>query len=246
MKTRANSLMKRFSVLLYLIHLSVWFKLSLIFQLHLLPYNMHNITKIKPQIHHTYMWRHHLNTDIIGNCFYTLPYGCTNFGKSISDVVVTTPRIILPRGVRTGSAVSTGRWETTTSEGWMRGLSSVVRRSGSTLWRWAPGEGDNMPSPSVWEQGHQAQQYLLHLNITLSFQTNHWTVLTCRSSSTNINFCGRPEGSKKHFVQKKCINYWHKIMPILRENYRYTVLWVRAKNHVMRGYIHQNLWFILK
>jgi len=105
--------------------------------------------------------------------YILLLYGCTNFGKSVSDVKVTTPRIILPIGVRTGCAVSTGRWETTTSEGWMRGLSSVVRRSGSTLRRWVPGEGDNIPSPSGWEQGHQAQQYLLHLNITLSFQTNH-------------------------------------------------------------------------
>jgi hypothetical protein len=148
------------SVWLYLIHLCLWSKLSLIFYLLLLQeYNIHIIKKITPHICLTHTQRHHVNTDVNDNCFYIYycHLGYTNFGKSISNVQVTTPRIILPIGVRTGSAVSTGRWETTTSEGWTRGLSSVVRRRGSTLRRWAPGEGDNMPSPSGWEQGHQAQ-----------------------------------------------------------------------------------------
>lgn len=79
--------------------------------------------------------------------------------KSKSGVEVCTVTIILPMGVRTGSAVSTGRWETTTSEGWMRGPSSVVRRRGSTLRRWVPGEGDNWPSPEGGQQGHCPQHY---------------------------------------------------------------------------------------
>lgn len=38
---------------------------------------------------------------------------------------------ILPMGMTTGSAVRTGRCETTTSLGWISGLSSVVSRTGS-------------------------------------------------------------------------------------------------------------------
>jgi len=44
------------AVLLYLIHLCVLFEQSLIFHLHLLRYNLHSITKIKPQIHHIYIY----------------------------------------------------------------------------------------------------------------------------------------------------------------------------------------------
>lgn len=82
------------------------------------------------------------------------------FGKSISHAEVSTVTAMLPMGVRTGSAVSTGRWETTTSEGWMRGLSSVVRRRGSTLRRWVPGEGDNWTSPKGGQQGHCPQHHI--------------------------------------------------------------------------------------
>lgn len=38
-----------------------------------------------------------------------------------------------PKGVRTGSAVRTDFWETTTSEGWMREFSTVMSRRGSAF-----------------------------------------------------------------------------------------------------------------
>nr|CAD7570030.1 unnamed protein product [Timema californicum] len=53
---------------------------------------------------------------------------------------------VLPIGVSTGSAVRTGRCDTTTSEGWIRELSSVVSRRGSTRRRWE-GDDNNRPSP---------------------------------------------------------------------------------------------------
>lgn len=42
-------------------------------------------------------------------------------------------------GVRTGSAVNTGLWDTVTSEGSIKAFSSVVKRKGSLL-LWSEGE----------------------------------------------------------------------------------------------------------